>query len=95
MGWWKKNFGNASIGDSHPAVVTPAMDAAILGKPAGVYEWKNENIHWVAPLGSTKNLWDLMFHGNLFDVIDHSGTYCVSPPGMGVVAVIDLETVGR
>jgi hypothetical protein len=94
LGWWQRNFGDAPIGGSHPVSVTPEMQAATVGKPAGVYEWKGGNLLWVAPLGSTQNLRDVMFHGDLFDVISHSGIYYVSPPGMSVLTVIDLRSVG-
>jgi hypothetical protein len=95
MSWWKRIFSNLVLGESQPIDPSPAMQAAVVDKPAGVYEWKDGTLVWVAPLGSTQNLWDVMFHSSLFDVIHHSGIYYVSPPGMGALTVIDLRTAGK
>jgi hypothetical protein len=95
LNWWQRTFSDLSLGGDQPVDPSPEMQTALVDKPAGVYEWKAGNLIWVASLGSTHNLWEVMFHGSLFDVIDHSGIYYVSPPGMNVISVIDLRSVGK
>jgi hypothetical protein len=95
LNWWQRNFSDLALGGDQPVDPSQEMQTALVDKPLGVYEWKAGNLIWVASLGSTHNLWDVMFHSSLFDVIDHSGIYYVSPPGMSVISVIDLRSIGK